>query len=540
MKKIQLKPTEEQSGIVKCMPALGEIMLINAYAGTGKTSTLKMIAEANSETRMLYICYNKTTADKAARTFSKNVKCKTIHSLAYGEIGRHYEHKLGTPTTRDVMTRFNVDKSYVAVLALKLIERYCYSTHKDITLDMLDCENTDDLDIWNGVRTYPESLPLAQSVWDIMIDLSSPFKITHDGYLKLWSFRHPVLPYRLILLDEAQDTNPITLEIILAQARSKKAGLVLVGDTHQSIYQWRKAVDGMALMKEKAKYKFPLTTSFRFGQTIADNASKLLGYLGDPVHLKGLGPSKDYLPEKVIIGRTNAAIIHSAFEEVLKHKGKVHFAGTSNDKNWDPYYLYEIQILLDLYFLKNEQKDRIETLQIRQFNCYDDVINQKEGDERGIGKDEKLHVWVRLLEVLEGLSHDGSVTVIESVQMLRDNCTSAVDASLSVSTAHRAKGLEWQSVVVLGDFISGPIPPRHTADFYSEERAAYIAKNKRIPARYDGGIDPETREVINCIYVAITRAARQIEHKWLDEWLSTRSIMQVYDVPQPPEQAVTT
>ena len=536
--RVRLKPTEEQSEIVKCLPAPGEIILVNAYAGTGKTSTLKMIAEANAESRILYICYNRSTAEKASRTFPKNVKCKTIHSLAYGEIGRHYYHKLGNPTTRDVMLAFNVEKSYIAVLALKLVERYCYSTQREISLEILSEEDGGDLDILLGIKLYPEALPLAHKVWNAMIDRDSPFQITHDGYLKLWSFRQPALPFRLLMLDEAQDTNPVTLEIVLSQSRKKRAGLVLVGDTHQSIYQWRKAVNAMLIMRDQASYRFPLTSSFRFNQTIADNASKLLGYLSDPVHLRGLGPTKDILPKNVVIGRKNASIIHTAFAEVLGRRGKVHFAGTEPGKNWDPFYLYEIQILLDLHYLKNGQLEKIETLQIRQFKSFEEVVTQRDGDERGIGKDDQLYSWVSLLEALEQMAEletDGDVT--QAIQLLRDNSTSPTEASLSVSTAHRAKGLEWQSVTVLGDFINGTIPPRYPAEFYTEERHEFIAKGRKIPSRYDGGIDSEMRETINPIYVAVTRAARQLDHAWLDQWLSTRSIGQVYDAPPPPEQS---
>ena len=81
-----------------------------------------------------------------------------------------------------------------------------------------------------------------------------------------------------------------------------------------------------------------------------------------------------------------------------------------------------------------------------------------------------------------------------------------------------------------------PIPPRYAAELYHEERLGYIKRGTKIPLRYDGGIDPETRAEVNALYVAVTRASHEIEHAWLDEWLAGRSIGQVYDIPPEPKQ----
>lgn len=517
MKKQRLAPTGEQAEIVGSCPAPGEIMLINAYAGTGKTSTLRMIAEANPDKRILYVCYNRLTAEKASKSFPKNTKCRTIHSLAYAEIGRHYDHKLGAPTTREVMATFKVDKTYVAVLALNLVQAYCYSTEKEITPAVLDPEQ--DRLTFFGVQQYPQSINLAKLVWAEMININSPFKITHDGYLKLWSFKNPVLLYQMIFLDEAQDTNPITHEIILAQSRSGKSSLIFVGDTHQAIYSWRKAVNAMALVSDTARYRFPLTTSFRFGQTIADNASKLLGYLDDPVRLIGLGPTTNIIPAKAVIGRVNGTLIGYAADAMFRHKQQVHFAGTSHENNWDPYFLYEFQILLDLHYLSTDKIDLVETPQIKAFKAYYEVLKQIEGDGNSLGGDEELYTWVKLLEYLGETALAVGKSLPELVQFLRTNCTSPEEADLSVSTAHRAKGLEWESVEVLGDFDT--IPPRYEMNPLTQRRDEHSTAS---------------REAINLIYVAATRAAKSVKYyNLLEEWLERRLIGQIFDPVPPPK-----
>ena len=59
----------------------------------------------------------------------------------------------------------------------------------------------------------------------------------HDGYLKLWALGRPKLAADFVLLDEAQDSNPVMLDVLSRQA----AQVVYVGDRHQQIYQWRGA-----------------------------------------------------------------------------------------------------------------------------------------------------------------------------------------------------------------------------------------------------------------------------------------------------------
>lgn len=520
MKKLRLQPTLEQADIVKSCPAPGEIMLINAYAGTGKTSTLKMIAETNSDKRILYLCYNRLTAEKAAKSFPKNTKCRTIHSMAFAEIGRHYEHKLGTPTTREAMALLNTDKSYIAVLALRLVEAYCHSTETEISLAVLNPEQ--DRDLYFGVASYPECVPLAKILWDEMTSLSSDFKISHDGYLKLWGLKKPVLLYQLILIDEAQDTNPITHEVVLSQAKSKRSGLIFVGDTHQAIYSWRGAVNTMALLKDEARRTHPLTTSFRFGQEIANNASKILGYLDDPVRLIGAGPTKNTLPAKAVIGRRNGTLIYHAAVAMLKEHQRVHFAGTSAQDDWDPYFLYEFQILLDLHYLSSGNPELVETPQIKAFKDYEQVLDQVKGDGNSVGGDENLYAWVKLLEYLGETAVSVGKTVPQLVEYFRDNSTSPEEADISVSTAHRAKGLEWKSVSLLGDFSN--IAPRY----------------KAIQPNENDRLSTLGREQVNLIYVAATRGANSVEYyDTLIEWFSRREIGQTFELRPPADQETT-
>ncbi|EJN3599515.1 UvrD-helicase domain-containing protein, partial [Escherichia coli] len=53
---MSLTPTDEQSAIIHWQ---GQKLVVNAFAGTGKTSTLVQYALANPDSRMLYLAYNR-------------------------------------------------------------------------------------------------------------------------------------------------------------------------------------------------------------------------------------------------------------------------------------------------------------------------------------------------------------------------------------------------------------------------------------------------------------------------------------------------
>lgn len=82
----QHKPTEEQQAILDAA-ATGGTVAISARAGTGKTTTLRMVAEARPRTRMLYVAFNKAIQLEADKTFPANVTCNTAHALAFREFG---------------------------------------------------------------------------------------------------------------------------------------------------------------------------------------------------------------------------------------------------------------------------------------------------------------------------------------------------------------------------------------------------------------------------------------------------------------------
>ncbi len=83
--------TPEQAAVIAWK---GERLVVCAFAGSGKTTTLRRYAEENPTERMLYIAYNRAIRDEAEQKFPFNVTCKTSHQLAWPTVGKHYSHRL--------------------------------------------------------------------------------------------------------------------------------------------------------------------------------------------------------------------------------------------------------------------------------------------------------------------------------------------------------------------------------------------------------------------------------------------------------------
>src|SRR4051812_20126422 len=75
---IDFAPTGEQQAALDLF-ATGESMVIEAKAGTGKTSTLKLLG-ASTPKRGQYIAFNKAIVEEASAKFPANVACNTAHS----------------------------------------------------------------------------------------------------------------------------------------------------------------------------------------------------------------------------------------------------------------------------------------------------------------------------------------------------------------------------------------------------------------------------------------------------------------------------
>lgn len=301
-------PTPEQIAIIDAYKT-GKDLVIEAGAGCGKTSVLKMAAATTPGRRGLYIAYNKAIQVEAEKSFPKDVTCKTAHALAYGSVGRLYARRLRQPRMRAEnvakILRINeplhvsdnfITPTHLARIVMSTVTKFTHSAHWDISyqrVPYIPGYDRDTMDTLNEVIP-----PLAVKAWEDICRADGKLPFSHDCYLKIWALSRPQLPYEYILLDEAQDSNPPVAAIVEGQRNAQK---ILVGDSSQSIYGWRGAQDAMSKFDGT---RLTLSQSFRFGKAVADEANKWLDYLDAPLRLSGFEQITSRVEERRAAGRT--------------------------------------------------------------------------------------------------------------------------------------------------------------------------------------------------------------------------------------------
>ncbi|MEO5562330.1 MAG: 3'-5' exonuclease, partial [Chitinophagaceae bacterium] len=306
-------------------------------------------------------------------------------------------------------------------------------------------------------------------------------EITHDFYLKKFQLSGSLLPYDYILFDEGQDASAAMLDVFLKQ----KAVKVIVGDMHQQIYAWRHAVNSL----EKTNFNtLQLSASFRFPQDIARLATDILywkNHISDctPVPITGKGTSTKEI-SKATIARTNLGLLLKAIEYITDNRKVKHiyFEGNINSYTYadDGASLYDV---LNLY---NYNYDRIRDKLVKSMKSLDEL-------EEYIEKTEDVQLAMMVEIVMEyGNEIPG---IIKSLKDLHTGDEDRGKAEMIFSTVHRAKGMEYDVVHLVNDFVTEAKLEKLKIEQKDKEELLNVTK---------------WNEEINLLYVAATRAKNKL------------------------------
>lgn len=436
-----MKPTQEQLHTLDIAHS-HKSFKISAYAGAGKTTTLKLIGETLNCSGT-YLAFNKEIAEEAQRKFTENVKAQTFHSLAYKETPHFLREKLKNhrlmPQQLSQFFNFNYcqlplennkNKTEVctpydqAMILIRALDNFCRSTDESPTYE----HAFKAMPHWAD-KNYCHDLSYdlvhkVQQFWEVQTSRNFKYRISHDIYLKHWALKDPEIKTSFILFDEAQDADPVMLDILNKQNVQK----IYVGDRHQQIYGFRGAINAMqSLQLPEAQ----LTKSFRFGGRIADTANVILKYLLDEeVPLQGNDQIQSTLNQtnksSAYLARTNAGALKTGLR--LLSEG------------------YKPKLNLDMKALKRQVQDG-EKLQ----------NNQK------VDKKSEFFGFTSWVEVLEYVEEYPKSDLLPIVALIENNSpnhlldiiekvSKAQSYDCIVSTAHRAKGLEFKTVELGDDF----------------------------------------------------------------------------------------
>jgi superfamily I DNA/RNA helicase len=482
-----MKLTEEQEAIIN---SEGDIK-INAVAGSGKTTTIIEYARTRpTGSRILYLAFNKSVKLEAIKKFQQkslsNVVVETAHSLAYKNVVFRNGYKVRTLgyKTNEIAEllglKGNGEKHHEYVVANhinKFISFFCNSD-KPRVQDINYLDTISDVKAKTFVKSFYSFIEAQSRKLLAKMD-KGEIEITHDFYLKKFQLLNPILHFDYILFDEGQDASPAMLDIFLKQPATK----VIVGDTNQQIYSWRYAVNSL----EKTEFAvFNLSHSFRFGSSIANLATQILFWKNQiantgPVAIKGLG-TNDEIKSKAVIGRTNLGLLLKAIEYVTEKKEIKHIYFEGNINSYT--YADEGASLYDVLNLHNEKRSMIKDDLIRSMASMKDLEEYIEKTE-----DAQLSMMVEIVKKYGNSIFD----IIKNIKQKHVEGDDKEKAEVIFSTVHRCKGMEYDSIHLVNDFITEEKVERQAQELENDEKK--ISK---------------LNEEINLLYVAVTRTKNTI------------------------------
>lgn len=484
---MSLKLTDEQRAAIK-ESRQGGPMAINAVAGSGKTLTLAGIAYADP-TPGVYLVFNEAMKRDAQGRFPEHMHPMTGHSLGFRGVitkswgyqskfraaqnGRHIA--LGRITeVIDCMELSPLTQRQAAAFVLDTVKQYQYSADFEMGPHHVPIEK-----IPAKIRAYSDKATLeyfrevayenALKVWERMADEDDEFPILHDTYLKLFQLRAPQIGAPRWLCDEFQDANPV-IDALIRQQEGQK---IYVGDRHQAIYGWRKAVNALNELTLRPEVRsHTLSQSFRFGGEIAGLANRILGALGETTRIKGVGQPlcrPDPTKPKVVIARNNLTLLDHVLSASEKGK-RFCLIGNAGEV---------ASMIRSAYALYCGDTAGVKHKEMKGYESWKDFK-----DTAKLLDDQVLGRLVSIMEMYK--SH--SLNLADQILAHKD--TQEHEATVVLVTTHKAKGREWDQVELADD----------------------LALSPKLIAKMQNGIalsETET-ESVNILYVALTRARHSL------------------------------
>lgn len=501
----------EQTDIMAAIRADRTNLMFEASAGSGKTSTLEWAIRhviPKSE-KTLYVVFakrnegeaNERLGDTSANTCTLNAlgframsagskkryvmwhgmqgkpaKCWEIVREILGDTksrenkiyGKVVKHLLDLARSEGIGAKvFNPHTGKVELLPIEsddawhaLIERYEVDTESG------------EMNTYDAIAHSKKALSLSIE-WAIerkIIDFNDQNYMPATGLVPLkWPEADNVL------VDEAQDLNAVQVECVARIVAARKARLIFVGDPWQSIFGFRGALNESmnALAKRFTCKKLPLSVCWRCDASMIELAQST----GAPIQVapgKAQGrtetlSSYETEPGDVVLCRTTAPLISAAYKLISQGK---------------PATVLGRDIGTGLIALVRKLRAKsVNELSQKLDSWLKAEIAQATADEK-FGKaaaaEDKASCLAVIIDNLSGA--DRTIKGLEN-EIERLFSKDAIESAVTFSTIHKAKGLEWDRVIILD--------------------------RERMPIKWAKAPWQQKQEV-HCMYVAYTRARHEL------------------------------
>jgi DNA helicase-2/ATP-dependent DNA helicase PcrA len=342
---MKMIPTAEQKTIFKFVKDRSENILIEAFAGAGKTTTIvEAVKLLPSSLAITFLAFNKHIKEELSLKLPEHVKCYTTYGLGYSAIMRKYKGKIKFDELKIDKIIQKKAKSWSYSDNIKNeSDKYVYFGQIKRLVDA--CRLTLTLkpeyvpyisDRYDIGLNKPEDIKRALKVLDTATNDRTTFDYTDMVYLpavdnSIWMF-----PQDVVFVDEVQDVNRCQIRIIEKILKKDKVTgktvgrLIAVGDYFQGIYgfnysddksfQWFRDYKNTETLKLSYSFRCAKNVILKANEIVPD--IKALENAPDGVVREG-SILKEAESGDFVLCRTTAPLIRLFFELLVQHKKAV-------------------------------------------------------------------------------------------------------------------------------------------------------------------------------------------------------------------------
>lgn len=453
----KFSPTDEQASIVAAAKT-GANLMVTAMAGCAKTTTLKLIASTLPRRPSLALAFNLKIKKELEVDFPSHFDVKTLNGLGHGAwnkaVGKRCsldDKKLGG-IVKELFSREKIKDStsddFTGIIQLVRRARVMGLVPSDLEVQgILD----DSEDSWEAIgdSIYMDvsemQIYLARQALRESIRLAYNGVVDFDDQIYMSALFGGLFPkYPVVMVDESQDLSPLNH---IQLSRSALSQLIVVGDPRQAIYAFRGAdsssMDTMRQLRP-AWIDLPLSTTFRCPRLVVQRQqSHAPGFNAHSSNAEGEVkqlPSWEHALKSQAAGqklavlcRNNAPLIKTAMRTIRSGKGCT-ILGREIEKGLTK-------------LLKDKCQDSDDSLSATQ-----KIYDWSQGEvakARANGKEERVAIVVDKSECLSAILGFDEVKTVRDAAKAIEKMFSSDNLYITLATGHKAKGLEWHTVLHL-------------------------------------------------------------------------------------------
>lgn len=483
-------PSVYQSKIFKHIKKSKSSLVINAVAGSGKSTTIiKAVELVPKDKKILFCAFNKHIAVELQKRLPSHVKVQTLNGLGHGAWCRTADGpvRLNPHKNRDIFKSSDIQESFTlgalqklntTIIQLVRIGKV-FGIVPDDVADEYDAdgilEDTDQnwFDLMNHFDISFEgsleqqlndkllAIKAARMCLGISLDMWNEIDFDDQLYMPV-VYGSRFFKYDYVFVDEAQDVSTIQTIMLRSALKRPYGKLIAVGDRKQAIMGFRgsdvKSVDNI---KKKFKAEeLPLSICYRCGKNIVNEAKQLVPEIehhesavdGQVINAGTITPEliKQINNDDLVICRNTAPLITTAFM-FLKCDKPCFVLGRDIGKG-----------VINL--IKKMKVENVVDLRIKLSDWFKSEIKvAMETDNLGaIQRLEDRYTCANLF-----IEKSGSSTVQGVIQCIETLFGDRSNKGVMLSTIHKAKGLEANVVYFLDSYL---IPSKYAVQDWQKEQ----------------------------------------------------------------------